>query len=133
MDYKDITAIRDDYCAGVYVPSKQLTDEYAALSLYPEGFIFDEDLSVKKNRELVQDHNNQVISKKQEYRHLANKLFRQLRDDVIDYIAGTYSFSKSRAQKIEEFVYASKHSYMYDYFGYIDEIANLCYDIVYDS
>lgn len=130
MNYKDITAIRDDYSAGVYAPSKQQTEEYAALSYYPEGFVFDEDLSVKKNRELVQDHNNQVRDKKKEYRQFAEKLFRQLRDDVIEYIMSTYSFSKVRAQKIEEFVYASKHSYMYDYFLYIDEIADLCYDLI---
>ena len=130
MDYKDITVIRDDYTAGVYAPSQQQTDEYAALELYPDGFVFDEDLSVKKNRELVQDHNNQVRSKKKEYRQLSEKLFRQLRDDVIEYIMSTYSFNKVRAQKIEEFVYASKHSYMYDYFLYIDEIADLCYDLI---
>lgn len=133
MEYKDITTIRDGYTAGVYSPSQQQTDEYAALILYPDGFIFDEDLSVKKNRELVEDHNNQVLIKKKAYRLLVERLFRQLRDDVIDYIAGTYSFSKARAQKIEEFVYASKHSYMYDYFLYIDEIADFCHSIFYDS
>lgn len=130
MDYKDITTIRDDYSAGVYVPSKQQTEEYAALSYYPDGFIFDENLPVKKNRELVQEHNNQVRDKKKEYRQLAEKLFRQLRDDVIEYIMGKYDFGKVRAQKIEEFVYASKHSYMYDYFLYIDEIADLFYDMI---
>ena len=133
MNYKDITAIRNDYTAGAYSPSTQQIDEYAALELYPDWFVFDEDFSIKKNRELVHDHNKQVASKKKEYRQLVDKLFRQLRDDVIDYIAGTYSFSKARAQKIEEFAYNSKHSYMYDYFEYIDEIADLCHDIIYDS
>ena len=124
---KDIIEIQKDYFNGKYSPPKEA---YVERKCYPENHVFDENLSVKRNREMVVEFNEENKRKRKEYNDLCNKMFRQMQDDVVEYIMNTYSFSKQRAEKIESFVYAAKHSCMCDYFSYIDEIAELVDTII---
>lgn len=127
MNYKDISEIRDDFNAGKYSPPE---DMWVEKKHYKEDHVFDENLSVKRNREMVVEFNAENDRKRKEYHDLSNKLFNQLRDDVIQYIMGAYGMSKGQAEKIESYVYAERHSYMSDYFIYIDEIAGIIEDVM---
>ena len=93
VKYKDISEIRQDYDNGRYRSNIVIPKKVS------ENYVFDEDLSVRKNR--------------------------QLHDDVVAYIMGTCGMNKKQAEIVENYVYIEKHSYMGDYFSAIDEVAEM--------
>ena len=119
VKYKDISEIRQDYDNGRYrsniVIPKRVTENY----------VFDEDLSVRKNREMVAEHNANIDKMRLEKNKESARLDRQLHDDVAAYIMGTCDMNKKQAEIVENYVYIEKHSYMGDYFSAIDEVAEM--------
>lgn len=122
--YKDIETIRADYEAGRYT----YTDNVPRMSKVAENHIFDENLSVKQNREMVAEHNRKVVEQSKHRMHEQAILDAQLTQDVVDYLVGAYYFSQDVAKKVQEYAYTERHSSMYDYFNYLDEIAYLVSD-----
>lgn len=123
-DYMDIDVIRMHWDNGEYLSKIAVPQRVA------EGHIFDENLSVKRNREMVEEHNANVraIQKKKMSENAA--LARKLTDDVVAYLMGTYHFTEAQARKIEAYVDSNYHSYMSDYFYHIDEYADFISDII---
>ena len=104
VKYKDISQIRQDYDNGKYrcnmnIP-KKVNDNY----------VFDEDLSVRKNREMVAEHNANIDKMRQEKNKESARLDRQLHDDVVAYIMVTCDMNKKQAEIVENYVYIEKHS-----------------------
>ena len=128
MDYKDIYTIRRNYFAGEYNPPAGLYNQIG--SLVSENHVFDENLSVKRNKELVAEHNENVRIRRQEYRELENRLFNEMREEVVKYLMGTYGLNRKQAEKVESYVYTEKHAWMSDYFAYIDEFGRLCKEVM---
>jgi hypothetical protein len=96
----------------------------------PEDHVFDEELSVRRNRELAKEHNQKVIELRTELQKQQNLLHQQLTDDVVKYIQENYNLNESQARKVERFVYQEYHSYMSDYFCYIDTFAEFASDLI---
>ena len=124
INYMDISEIRKAYDEGKYrfdmeVPAK-----------VSESHVFDEDLSVRRNREMVQEWNDKVSALQKEKSAKNAELSRKLKDDVIAYLTGTYDFTESQACKVENYVYEHYHSFMCDYFTYIDEIGDMVYAVL---
>lgn len=120
----DISEIRDRYNHGYYechmdIPLK-LKDNH----------VFDENLSVKRNREMVAEHNRNVECMKKEKADTQNELYEQFTNDVVKYIVDSYDMSEEQARIVERFVYEEKHSFMCDYFSWIDEVAYMVEDVV---
>lgn len=120
----DISEIRERYDNGYYrckieVPFTVSTDH-----------VFDENLSVKRNREMAAEHNLKVKDMIKEKKNKQAELYHQLTNDVVTYIVDSYDLNEEQARIIERFVYAEKHSSMCDYFSYIDDIAYMVEDIV---
>lgn len=120
----DISEIRGKYDAGDYycrrsVPKKVSLD-----------CVFDEELSVRRNRELAIEHNNNVDRMRQEKVEKQRELDQKLTDDVVEYIMAYYNLTNRQARILEKFVYQEYHSCMGDYFSYIDTLADFAYDIV---
>lgn len=120
-DYKDIEVIRQEYSDGKY----SVTTPNPSLKKVSEGHIFDEEKSVKWNREEVQRNNEAYYKQLHDVQTKANELFKQMREEVVKYIMGIEGVSREVAEAIEAFVYTEKHSYMYDYFSAIDGIMEL--------
>lgn len=120
----DIDEIRVNYNKGVYtykvdIPKKVKPDH-----------IFDEDLSVKRNRELAQEHNDNV-DRLWRYRNKAqHELDERLVYDVVVYMMENYGLTEQQAKIVETFVYQRYHSSMCDYFGYIDTFADFAFMLV---
>ena len=95
-----------------------------------EGYVFDEELSVRRNRELVFEHNEKAESMRLEKSAKQVELNKKFKNDVVDYIADTYSMSKEKAAKIESFVNINWHACMYDYFIYIDDVAQFVEELL---
>lgn len=120
----DIQEIREKYNNGDYtykvdIPKKVWDDH-----------IFDEDLSVRRNRELVKEHNDNVNRMQQDKRKKQAEFDKQFTNDIVEYIIENYNLTEKQARKVESYVYQEHHSYMGDYFCYIDDFASFAYDII---
>ena len=118
-NYKDISEIRQAWDNGEYfceipVPNKVREDH-----------VFDENLSVKRNREMAQEWNANVDQLKRDKMAKNNELACKLTEDVICYLMGTYNFTRKQAEIVNSYVYVEKHSYMGDYFSSIDAVAEM--------
>ena len=118
-----ISDIKEDWIDGKYSLFIDIT------ATVKEDHEFDEELSIKKNREMAMEHNKMVDDMQAECLIKRAALERQLRDDVVDYIVEYYSISQAQAKIIEQYVYG--HCGMCkEYFNCIDEIASLTEDIL---
>lgn len=124
MSYMDIEEIRKKYNSGDYTYQM-----FVPLSV-GDNHIFDENLSVKRNREMVIEHNEMVRNSHKEKQMKNNELLLQMRNEVTKYIAGTYGMSKEQASIVESYVYTEKHSFMCDYFSSIDEVAEMVEKVI---
>lgn len=96
----------------------------------PDWHVFDENKSVKWNREAVAEYNKLANKQREEAIKLRAKKNSQFHMDICDYICHEYNLSMRQAELIENYVYEEKHSCMSDYFIAIDEIAELSKRIV---
>ena len=117
----DIDEIRNKYNAGEYtykvdIPKKVKPDH-----------VFDEELSVRRNRELVQEHNDNVDQLYRDRNRIQGELNERLTTDVVEYIMAYYDLTEHQARIVENFVYQHHHSSMCDYFGYIDTYADFAF------
>ena len=124
IDYMDLDSIRKAWDAGAYnvqmnIPSK-----------VREGHVFDENLSVKRNREMVEEHNANVERMQDEKWRIQGELSRKLTNDVVEYLMGTYDFTRKQAERVQSYVYTERHSYMGDYFSALDAIASMVSDVL---
>jgi hypothetical protein len=119
-----IDEIRNSYNRGEYtykvdIPKKVNLDH-----------VFDEELSVRRNRELAQEHNDKVDQMQRDKNRKQRELSEQLTKDVVEYIMAFYNLTEKQAKILENFVYDEHHSYMGDYFTYIDTFADFADNLV---
>lgn len=127
MDIRDIkTAYEEGYYTFKY-PDDIKAKIYSKL---PETYVFDENFTVKHNRELVEAHNNEIKLLKQKARESQAELDRRLTDDVVAYIKDNYNLNEAQARMVERWTYNEKHSFMFDYFSSIDTFAAFADDLV---
>jgi hypothetical protein len=120
----DISEIRAKYDAGGYtykidIPKKVWDDH-----------IFDEELSVRRNRELAKEHNDNVDRLQKDANRIQGELHKQLTDDIVEYIMAYYDLTEKQARLVENFVYQEHHSFMCDYFSYIDTYADFAFQLL---
>jgi hypothetical protein len=120
----DIDEIRVNYDKGIYtykadIPKKVKPDH-----------VFDEELSVKRNRELAQEHNDNVDRLWRDKTRIQGELDKKLTYDVVVYIMEYYGLTEHQAKIVENFVYQHHHSSMCDYFGYIDTYADFAFTLM---
>ncbi len=124
---KEIDDIRRDWEHGAYICNMKTP------SKVKENHVFDENLSVKKNREMAIEHNEMVNRMRKEKVHKQAELDNLLHNDVIEYILDHYDMNESQAKAVEYFAYTLKHSFIGDYFSFIDELALFVEDILKDN
>ena len=117
----DIDEIRVNYNNGVYtykvdIPKKVKPDH-----------VFDEELSVKRNRELAQEHNDNVDRLWRDKNRIQHELDERLTYDVVVYMLENYNLTERQAKIVKNFVYQEHHSFMGDYFSYIDTYADFAF------
>ena len=120
----DISKIRENYDKGYYK-----VREAEPVTMLPVDHVFDENLSVKANRELVEEHNKKCEEARKVRRAAQASLEKQLRADVTDYIIETYALTRRQAEIVESFTYSEKHSFICDYFASIDQIAEFAEEL----
>lgn len=120
----DISEIRYRYDNGDYTCKMEIP------ARVKDNHVFDEELSVRRNREMVAEHNKRVDDITREKQNKQAELYRQLTTDVVTYIVDSYDMSEEQARIVERFVYREKHAFMCDYFSWIDEVAQMVEEIV---
>ena len=128
-----ISEIRDDYDNGKYSISHYSEfSELLHLNKLPSDHVFDEELSVKRNREMVEEYNNDIENKRMLKREKQSELDKQLTEDVVNYIKEYYDLNDRQARLVEGWTYREKHAFMCDYFSSIDTFAEFA-DILVNS
>ena len=120
----DIEDIKNAYYTGYYSYKMQIPDRLNPL------YIFDENLSVKRNREMVLEHNQKVEDMHIEQQIKSNELACKLQNDVVKYITNTYDMNEDQARIVERYVYQKEHAFMSDYFAVIDEVAEMVENVL---
>ena len=120
----DIAKIREKYNNGDY------THKYTILVEVSADHVFDENLSIKANREMIEEHNRKVREQRAENRAKQIELERQMRSDVVGYIVEQYELNRKQAEHVEQWVYGEHHSFMGDYFFNIDELADFAETLI---
>ncbi len=120
----DISEIRAKYNNGGYTCKMNIPDKVSS------DHVFDEELSVKRNRELAREHNDNVELIRKDRIRIQGELHKQLTYDVVVYIMESYGLTERQAKIIENFVYQEHHSYMGDYFSYIDTFADFADNLI---
>jgi hypothetical protein len=120
----DIEEIRTKYNTGEY---KYKVNIPAKVPLY---HVFDEELSVKRNRELAEEHNAKVDAIVAEKYENQKRLDEQFIHDVLDYLVNDCGLNLRQARVIESFTFQEHHSFMSDYFSYIDTYADLAKELL---
>lgn len=118
---KSIYHVRIDYENGEYdnkIP-------YPRKSKLKEDHVFDENKSVKWNREEVVRYNKSVDEERIKYREETNRLSAKLHDDIINALVNEYNFTKNQANKIYDYAYMHWHSCMSDFLNNLEELCEL--------
>lgn len=117
--------MREKYNAGGYNPPERVVEK-----LLPENHVFDEEQSVKWNREQVKDYNAGVIQRKEDYHAEAARLQRQIHLDAQQVLVEEYNLTPAQASHVENFVYREHHSYMGDYFNNLSEYGEFAEELL---
>lgn len=125
--FVDFETIEDRINKGFYI----YKDTEPTLNRVSENHIFDEDLSVKKNREMVIAHNEKVKEQAKRRMKENNDLRKQFYDDCIGCLIGTYGwdFHQDIAEKIVNFVQQKDYDSDRDFLYALDKVADFVADI----
>jgi hypothetical protein len=104
--------------------------EYVKESRLKDNYIFDEEKSVKWNKEQVIKHNEQLKIDKTAYRNDQQRLSNKLTDDVIAALMHEYNINENVARKVEGYVYTEYRSCMSDYFSAFSDIMDFVIEII---
>lgn len=100
---------------------------------FSENHIFDEDKSVRWNREEVERQNNNRLAQIKAYRESEAQGEKDFRDDVIQYLLENYRINKNQkiAERIFSKAYDDGHSGGYgEVLTHAEEIADLIEDVL---
>ena len=109
--------------------TKYRNGDYASkletLPMVPEGHIFDEALSVRRNREMVEEHNRKAQESRYARYDDQVALDRKFTEDSIAVLMEEYGFTMAQAIKVQNFVYTEYHSSVGDYITKLDQIGEM--------
>ena len=125
-----ISDIREFYEKGHYTAKFPVGVDKFDRTKLSANYIFDEELSVKRNREMVVEHNQLVDELERSHREKQAELYNKLTNDVVEYIKEYYDLTDKQARTVESFVYREHHSFMCDYVSYIDTFAEFASNLV---
>lgn len=124
---RSIEELRNAYMAGEFKTKLEYVSSMAKLRA---GHVFDENQSVKWNRDQLELHNEEIDKKIKAYRDDNSRLSSELHEETIQSLQNDYGLNKEQAEKIQGYAYTEYHSSMHDYFYHLDELAKLMKDVI---
>ena len=105
--------------------------KYPMDAFLSENYIFDENLSVKENRKMVEEHNQKIKDEKQKYRNETIRITDKFHKDVVDYLIQNFKLNKAQAELILSNAYEDGHSGgYYEVFHNADTMVDRYIDIL---
>lgn len=102
---EDKNMTRDELLKRINNKEYESNMEYPKGKIIPEDTILDEDLTIKQNRELVKEKNEEYRAKRQEYWNVTAKREYEFQNDVTDYVLSQSKYCKrEQIEKIEEYI-----------------------------
>ena len=86
-------------------------DDYIVVAKFESSHIFDENMSVKWNREEVERQNKKIDRARYQHNKNIQNCFENFHNDLVDAIIEEYGFNKQEADKIVAIAYEREHSY----------------------
>ncbi|MED0951494.1 hypothetical protein P4T70_25900 [Bacillus mobilis] len=126
ISYSCIDEISNAFVNKFYEPLQ----EYPSHRKFSEKHVFDEEKSVKWNREEVERQNEQLKQRKTEWNSEKGRLNAKLQNDCIQILKEDYNMNEAQAEKLYGYVYQEKHSYMNDFFIHLEEFAKVTKEIL---
>ena len=120
MAYKEILDVYHAWNRGEY----KVDSSSNIPRTLPDSYVFDENLSVKENRDLINKHNADVAAQKAAVKKAQEDVIHRLRDDVVACIV-EWGLSVEQANIIESHAWVEKHHSIADYIFFADELAEL--------
>lgn len=122
MNYKTIEEIGKDWEEGKYEADRPIMKKVSS------DHVFDEDMSVKWNREEVLKHNTAVENEKENYKQKCSELNKKRYEETITAIMKE-GFNRKQAELIEVQVSAKDHcpysNYFIDLYDEMEYVANV--------
>lgn len=112
-----LTEIYDAYRNGEYNYTGEVIKPVA------DGHIFDENLSVKRNREMVEEQHELAKASRTLYQAESAALDRKLNDDIEAALMEEYEITAPVAALVRGYAYQQWHSCMHDMFANLPELA----------
>jgi hypothetical protein len=123
---KSLEEIKEAYDNGEY---KTKLPYPSGKKLKPTDFI-DKSKSVTWNEEEIEKRNNELDEAYKAYRTDNNRLSNKLSADVVAALMNEYNLNEEQAKLVEGRVYSDHHSYMGDYFLYLDEFGEFAKKLI---
>lgn len=125
MENKYISEIKEDYNSGMY----RTKMEYPKNLIYKEGYVFDEEKSVRWNKEeyLKLKDENEIYRKS--YKDAESVLRNELEESIINAICYEFELNRNQAELIYSYAYRNNHSHFYEIFYVIEEFCSLYVDL----
>lgn len=106
------------------------TDDYPKGRSLPDTHVFNEELSVKANRELVKEHNLNLQATRDAYRAKSGELEIKLRADAVAALMCEYDLTQNQAELVDSFAFQEKHSSTSDYIQSLYEYGDLAQSLL---
>lgn len=130
MDYKNITMedirylIEDSHTSYNRYKVEAIRPN---IKKWPEGYILDEEQSVKWNREQIAAHNKEVDKAMKKYHNDLQAGYNNFLKDLKQAIQNDYNFTEAQANVILDHIY---NDGMYDDFQRAESLCEIAYDIL---
>ena len=103
--------------------------DYKHFKKYSENHVFDEEQSIKWNREQVQIKNQEALEYSRKYREEVNRLNTLLTEDIIKAMMIEYNINEIQAKYVYDYTYSEYHSSgINDVINYLDDILRLIFN-----
>lgn len=118
-----LTEIYDAYRNGDYTYKGEI------IKPVPKDHIFDENLSVKRNREMVEEQHAVAKASWTKCQDESGALTRKLNEDIEAALMEEYEITAPVAALVRGYAYQQWHSCMHDMFANLPELAELAEEI----
>ena len=114
---------KGDYEFKAFFPREELT-------FVNENHVFDENKTIKENREMAAKHNELVREKRMSVEKAKKGLKVKFRNDIVEALINEYKMTKAQAIFLEKHVNEEDHDGLLNYIYAIEELADFVTEFV---
>lgn len=126
-EYYDVDEFRTMYEEACRMKTKP-----DLLRRYSDGYVFDENKSVKWNREEVERLNSEYDEECKRLRSLRNSKIDEVENEIFKYISNETGLSTDKSKLVWNYIYEKYHAFCSDLFDNLEPLTELIYEVTRD-